>query len=58
VDIDRRTPHRHRRTRKETPMSAQTPYLEVDAMGVFPTLLLVLVLVFAALGVLAHVAFV
>jgi hypothetical protein len=39
-------------------MSAQTPYLEVDAVGVFPTILLVLVLVFAALGVLAHVAFV
>jgi hypothetical protein len=38
-------------------MSAQTPYLEADAMGVLPTLLLVLVLVFAALGILAHVAF-
>jgi hypothetical protein len=38
-------------------MSAQTPYLEVDAIGVFPTLLLVMVLVLTALGVLAHVAF-
>ncbi len=39
-------------------MSAQTPYLEVDAVGVFPTLLLLLVLVLAALGIVAHVAFV
>ena len=38
-------------------MSAQTPYLEVDAVGVLPTLLLVMVLVLAALGILAHVAF-
>jgi len=38
-------------------MSAQTPYLEVDAVGVFPTVLLVMVLVLAALGVIAHVAF-
>jgi hypothetical protein len=38
-------------------MSAQTPYLEVDAIGVFPTLLLMMVLVLTALGVLAHVAF-
>jgi hypothetical protein len=38
-------------------MSAQTPYVEVDAIGVFPTLLLVMVLVLTALGVLAHVAF-
>ncbi len=38
-------------------MSAQTPYLEVDATGVFPTMLLLLVLVLTALGILAHVAF-
>ena len=38
-------------------MSAQTPYLEVDAIGVFPTLLLAMVLVLAVLGVMAHVAF-
>jgi hypothetical protein len=38
-------------------MSAQTPYLEVDAIGVFPTLLLLMVLVLTALGVMAHVAF-
>jgi hypothetical protein len=38
-------------------MSAHTPYLEVDAVGVFPTVLLVMVLVLAALGVIAHVAF-
>ena len=36
-------------------MSAQTPYLEVDAVGAFPTVLLVMVLVLAALGVIAHV---
>jgi hypothetical protein len=38
-------------------MSAQTPYLEADAIGVFPLLLLVMVLILTALGVLAHVAF-
>jgi hypothetical protein len=38
-------------------MSAQTPYLEVDAIGVFPTLFLLLVLFLAALGIVAHVAF-
>jgi len=38
-------------------MSAQTPYLEVDAVGVFPTVLLAMVLVLAVLGVVAHVAF-
>jgi hypothetical protein len=38
-------------------MSAQTPYLEVDALGVFPTVLLAMVLVLAVLGVMAHVAF-
>jgi hypothetical protein len=38
-------------------MSAQTPYLEVDAIGVFPTLFLVLVMILTALGIVAHVAF-
>ena len=38
-------------------MSAQTPYLEVDAVGVFPTVLLDMVQVLAALGVIAHDAF-
>ena len=38
-------------------MSAQTPYLETDVIGVFPTLLMLMVLVLAALGVVAHVAF-
>jgi hypothetical protein len=38
-------------------MSAQTPYLEVDAVGVFPTLLLAMVVALAILGVIAHVAF-
>ena len=37
--------------------SAQTPYLEVDAIGVLPTLILFLVLLLAALGIVAHVAF-
>jgi hypothetical protein len=38
-------------------MSAQTPYLEVDAVGVLPSVLLIMLLVLAALGVIAHVAF-
>ena len=38
-------------------MSAQTPYLEVDAIGVFPTLFLYLVILLTALGIVAHVAF-
>jgi hypothetical protein len=38
-------------------MSAQTPYLEVDALGVFPTLFLLLVMVLTVLGIVAHVAF-
>jgi hypothetical protein len=37
--------------------SAQTPYLEVDAIGVLPTMIFFLVLVLAALGIVAHVAF-
>lgn len=39
-------------------MSAQTGYLQVDANGVFPTVLLLLVLILAMLGVVAHAAFV
>ena len=38
-------------------MSAQTPYLEVDALGVFPTLFLLLVMLLTVLGIVAHVAF-
>jgi len=38
-------------------MSAQSTYLQVDAIGVFPTLLLLLVLILAMLGVVAHAAF-
>jgi hypothetical protein len=37
-------------------MSAQTQYLEVDAVGVFPYVLLLLVLILAVLGIAAHVA--
>jgi hypothetical protein len=48
-----------RPARKETPeMSARTPYLQVDANGVAPTLMLFLVLVLTALGVIAHAAFI
>ena len=36
-------------------MSAQTPYLEVDAL--FPTLFLLLVMLLTVLGIVAHVAF-
>jgi hypothetical protein len=39
-------------------MTAQTTYLQVDAMGVFPTVLLLFVLILAMLGVVAHAAFV
>jgi hypothetical protein len=38
-------------------MSAQTPYLEVDAIGVFPALLLYLVMLLTALGIIAHILF-
>jgi hypothetical protein len=38
-------------------MSAQTPYLDVDALGVFPTLFLLLVMVLTVLGIVARVAF-
>ncbi len=37
-------------------MSAQTPYLEVDAIGVFPYLVVLMLLVLAALGIVAHAA--
>jgi hypothetical protein len=39
-------------------MSAQSSYLQVDANGVFPTLLLLIVFVLTTLGVVAHAAFV
>jgi hypothetical protein len=38
-------------------MSAQTTYLQVDAIGVFPTVLLLFVLILALLGIVAHAAF-
>jgi hypothetical protein len=38
-------------------MSAGTPYLQVDAVGVLPTVMLVLVMLLTALGVIAHAAF-
>ena len=38
-------------------MFAQTQYLEADAVGVFPALLLVLVALLTTLGIVAHVAF-
>ena len=39
-------------------MSAQTQYLQVDATGAFPTVILLLVLILATLGVVAHAAFI
>jgi hypothetical protein len=39
-------------------MSAQTPYLEVDAIGVVPSLVLFLVMILTALGIVAHAAFI
>jgi hypothetical protein len=44
--------------RKEALMSAQTGYLQPDAIGVFPTVLLLLVIILAMLGVVAHAAFI
>jgi len=48
----------HTRLRKETLMSAQSGYLQVDAVGVFPSYFLLFVLILAVLGVVAHAAFV
>jgi hypothetical protein len=39
-------------------MSAQSGYLQVDAIGVFPSYLLFVVLILALLGIVAHAAFV
>jgi hypothetical protein len=39
-------------------MSAQTRHLEVDAIGVAPTFMLILVMLLTALGVVAHAAFI
>lgn len=38
-------------------MTAQTQYFETNALGAFPAILLILVLVLTLLGVVAHVAF-
>ena len=38
-------------------MTAQTATFESDALGVLPTVLLLLVMILIALGVIAHVAF-
>ncbi len=38
-------------------MSAQTQHLEVDAIGVLPAVVLMLVILLTALGIVAHVAF-
>jgi hypothetical protein len=37
-------------------MSAQTQYIQVDATGVFPSLLLFLVFILTMIGVIAHAA--
>ena len=39
-------------------MSAGTPAVQPDAVGVLPILMLVLVLLLTALGVVAHAAFI
>jgi hypothetical protein len=38
-------------------VTAQSQYFEADAIGVFPALLLLLVVLLTTLGVVAHVAF-
>ena len=37
-------------------MAAQAQHFEIDVLGAFPALLLLLVLILAALGIVAHVA--
>jgi hypothetical protein len=37
-------------------MAAQSLHLDTDLVGAFPSLLLLLVLILAALGIVAHVA--
>jgi len=49
---------RNDRTRKEAAMSAQTQYLQVEATGVFPALLVFLVFILTMIGVVAHAAFI
>lgn len=39
-------------------MSARTDYLEVEPIGLFPTVALLLVLFLTAIGLVAHVALV
>jgi hypothetical protein len=39
-------------------MPAGSPHLQVDTVGVAPTLMLLLVLLLTALGVIAHAAFI
>ena len=39
-------------------MNPGAPYLQVEAVGVAPTLTLLLVLLLTALGVVAHAAFI
>jgi hypothetical protein len=39
-------------------MSAQTRYLQTDPNGVFPTVVLFLVMILTTLGVVAHAAFI
>lgn len=39
-------------------MSAGNAYLQVDAVGIAPSLMLVLVLLLTAIGAVAHAAFV
>jgi hypothetical protein len=38
-------------------MSAQAQYLEVDAVGVFPAVFLLIVMLLTTLGIVAHVVF-
>jgi hypothetical protein len=38
-------------------MPAGTPSLQVDAVGVLPTVMLILVMLLTALGAIAHAAF-
>lgn len=45
------------RPERRRELSAQTAYLETDAIGVFPTIALLIVFALAVMGIVAHGAF-
>jgi hypothetical protein len=51
------TDHRPLRAERSRVVSTYSGTFETDAIGVLPTLILILTLVLTALGIVAHVAF-